>query len=938
MADGRNYHRCQSCGAVLFQADNASGNNQQLNLELFTARTLVAANEFQRAILQYDSLLEEYGDREDLLWGRVLADYAIQYAGKENDKHPTFNRLSETPIFENSYYKRLEAMLRSTPELVEIKRDEAAEIERIRLEMMEMSKGETNCDVDVFICYAGDDREIAAEIYLHLRDMDKRVFYAPVTLGANENSIEPKVYRGLTTAKLMLIVATSKEALARPWVKNEWQRYLNFMERDRSKHVFVIEPLRDSAIDPYYFSEVLGMPSNQVLKMWEASFWKNFEEAVNRSCKEENAFDQLFNNEKRIVSQKKSEKRAKTVKTGATFQKFDADAINIPAPELDDIQNLQIIEAMAVKGDFDVADAMFGAYSGKDNELSSRLKILIAAEAKTLDEIWDNGIWVKNHVNRYFEAYLKCCDKKGIKKFFKNWMHAFSAHFDNSVRNENVDLAFSVETFNRILPYSSIIDDFDRLVARLADYAVETKNIELADVVEKAYDSNDVDAFIKLRTRMGDAFNDANDEKNATKYYKDVLALDDGDVNALFKLWRFQTSGALILTEGRQEFQNLLEYCDDQLKDSILEQVVKELLKYSSNDINTFDGAMKDYYLGWFANDDNKFKALCDTYQYLQSERFFTYADYYCNFAIQNRQKANAVYYRGFWDLIKIRLRCVDSASVVNVKTPIQNLSAYQNLVGVFNDKDFDETLKQEILGTITDQTRAIQRNKDLKDYGSDERRDVKQIATRLKEGLDRFGSVEQWMGELMPYVVRAERNQPKLGIEKGDMLKGDATYGFVTYILSKWKIVWNQYYKLSSPKFTVSMAEEVEKEIEKTLADVFHKQDGFSSAIQWEKLPTVMISLHNYTTQTALWKPVRDANYDKFLEKLVAAADTSRGAAAIEENNNLTKLYDDAMKDLFSDSFPENRLNVFRLTNKHWNKGMKKAFAKNAHTQNRPI
>ena len=74
---------------------------------------------------------------------------------------------------------------------------------------------------------------------------------------------EPVIFSALNTAKLMLVVGTSRENLESVWVRNEWSRYRRMMERDNSKKMAVVFKNMDPGRD---FPPELGSFSIQAME------------------------------------------------------------------------------------------------------------------------------------------------------------------------------------------------------------------------------------------------------------------------------------------------------------------------------------------------------------------------------------------------------------------------------------------------------------------------------------------------------------------------------------------------------------------------------------------------------------------------------------------------------------------------------------------------
>ena len=86
------------------------------------------------------------------------------------------------------------------------------------------------------------------------------MFFSRITL---ENKLgsqyEPYIFSALNSAKVMLVVGSSKDNLNSSWVKNEWSRFLKIRKSDASK--MIIPCYID--MDPYDLPDELAILQSQ---------------------------------------------------------------------------------------------------------------------------------------------------------------------------------------------------------------------------------------------------------------------------------------------------------------------------------------------------------------------------------------------------------------------------------------------------------------------------------------------------------------------------------------------------------------------------------------------------------------------------------------------------------------------------------------------------
>ena len=246
-------------------------------LELFIkANDFRMSSRFDLAKSMYENIISAYPDDNEAYWCKILCEYGIEYVDDiaTESKIPTCHRTVRESIFNNRDYKFI--IKRATKEEKAIYEAEAKEIDRIQKEIIESADREA--PYDIFICYKESDEngkrtrdsQIATRIYTNLTNKGYKVFFARVTLKELAGSkYEPVIYSALTSAKVMLVVTTTKEFVNAPWVRNEWSRFLEFMQNDYSKVLVPCICMMDAYDLPDELSEF------QVLGTMDMDFTEN---------------------------------------------------------------------------------------------------------------------------------------------------------------------------------------------------------------------------------------------------------------------------------------------------------------------------------------------------------------------------------------------------------------------------------------------------------------------------------------------------------------------------------------------------------------------------------------------------------------------------------------------------------------------------------------
>ncbi len=199
-------------------------------------------NMFDNAIVEYKTLLmnAELKDNAELYWGLTLSEFGIEYIHDTRDDRyvPTCHRTVSGSIFDNANYKK--AIELATDEMKAEYASKASEIDELQRGIK--AQAEQVEDYDVFICFKSTDNRVATEDrYIARRIFDEttkrgfRTFFSEVSLkGRLGSEYEPIIYKALTTAKVMILVATKEEYLNAPFVRNEWSRYIERRKNDPS--------------------------------------------------------------------------------------------------------------------------------------------------------------------------------------------------------------------------------------------------------------------------------------------------------------------------------------------------------------------------------------------------------------------------------------------------------------------------------------------------------------------------------------------------------------------------------------------------------------------------------------------------------------------------------------------------------------------------------
>lgn len=230
--------KCDYCGiAQTLPKDKDEKISQILN----RANDFRRVGDFDRAIFEYEKVLELDETEPEAHWGVFLSRYGVVYVDdkKTNKYKPTLNRISSVSVYDDIDYQ---ATLKYCSSLAagQYKKD-ADELEQIMREFLFLSSNET--PYDVFISYKElddvtrqrtDDSYLAHDLYNILTGLGYKVFFAPRSL-VGVKLFEPKIYSAIISSKAMIVLGTRTEYLEGVWVKNEWSRFIDLIDKGEEK-------------------------------------------------------------------------------------------------------------------------------------------------------------------------------------------------------------------------------------------------------------------------------------------------------------------------------------------------------------------------------------------------------------------------------------------------------------------------------------------------------------------------------------------------------------------------------------------------------------------------------------------------------------------------------------------------------------------------------
>ncbi len=263
-AVNQTYGTCDHCGSTMTLP---KATDEQITNLYNRANHFRRQNDFDKAVIAYESILNIDSLSAEAHWGLVLSRYGIEYVEdpQSHERIPTCHRVHSDSILADADYL---AAIENAEDLYTKKlyESEAKRIAEIQKSILSISAKEK--PYDVFICYkettdGGNrtkDSTIAQDVYYQLTNEGYKVFFSRITLEDKlGQQYEPYIFAALNSAKVMVVIGTKQEYFNSTWVKNEWSRYLTLTKKDRSR---LLIPCY-SDMDAYDLPEELSMLQSQ---------------------------------------------------------------------------------------------------------------------------------------------------------------------------------------------------------------------------------------------------------------------------------------------------------------------------------------------------------------------------------------------------------------------------------------------------------------------------------------------------------------------------------------------------------------------------------------------------------------------------------------------------------------------------------------------------
>ena len=424
--DNQRFIKCPFCGCV----NVLEHRDEVFKEKIDETYRLIRDAEFESANEELRELLRKYPDEGELYFMKVLVDSRIIYVDDGEKKTPTYTSVNFD--IDSSTYVNKSLELAKYPEQKEFFQKQYDIIAADKKAIKELVEShDKNNQFDVFISFKKtsldnkneDTKEakIAENIYLHLLKEHKNlnIFFAPQTIRGGDNW-ERTIFNALYRSKCMIVIGSKQDNLNAPWVKNEWNRYIEMTNMGKKNKGSLIPIVVDG--DPY---EVLPA------KLGKIECFKN---DINLMYKLDNRVKEIFKVEKTkqnkgLTIQEFEEYKGETVQTEVHSHEIDA--------------SLNKIKKLA-KTDADLALEELKAFDENDQMVKE-----LAFEIKYGD-LGDKQTYLKNgDADDFFEELSKVISASNVDNIVAT-INSVILLDDKTIKDKDQLLIYCLKYYNSL--------------------------------------------------------------------------------------------------------------------------------------------------------------------------------------------------------------------------------------------------------------------------------------------------------------------------------------------------------------------------------------------------------------------------------------------------------------------------------------------------------
>ena len=723
----QNYYECEYCNNK-WELEYENDINA---LDRASAWGRLREGDFENAMDLFDEIVAKEPRNHEGYWGRALARRGIIYVTdiSEHKKVPTCNNITEESFINDVDVQK--AIKYAPVEIAENYNTQATYIEKVCKEWLEKANKEPA--YDVFISYKDSDIDNglertqdsidAQDLYNALVDEGYKVFFSRISLRDKiAEQYEPYIYNALKTAKVMIVFGEKPEYFSSVWVKNEWSRYKNRIEKGE-KH-------KNSLVVVYKNMNPNDLPSilktRQCINASDMTFLTDLNRHIARVVRETKQVVQL---EKIEIKGGQIGKKSTTIDVN-TIEVREIGQAAIAETSISEKQSVVLMHDYIKEGIWEEAieladDLLFNNPANADaiwcKLLAEHRVIDVDGLVKELDflDIKDVGA---------LEKLINCAKKYRAEKILKKLYL--------EVGNVNYE-----KILEFILPYSFV--GRKECIEQAFNDVTDNDKGEAFKLLLNTLSEDDVNEYINHNLKFAWATKNTND---AMVCLHNVLEVDEGNLKALVMLFmKNLESGKYSLGNTKRSFS---DYTDPKLVNksdgNIFEEDVKNILKYTKNVkkevvnlINMMciyasqisDGENFKTVLRYYPGEISEIKGeILEVGKVLLQNGMYENAEYFFNLILSFEAENIDAY----WGICLAKIRVKNEQDIISSDILLGDVSEFNKYLTLV-----DESRRKKCIGMLSKQKKTIEeRNEEEKRREIENRERLEQEKERAQKEL----------------------------------------------------------------------------------------------------------------------------------------------------------------------------------------------------------
>ena len=670
---------CKTCGGDLHRVGNhyicqACGNRWSVDaaddvhvVDRANAWAALRDGNFDHAAELFEIIHEKEPKDHEAFWGLALACAGILYVidYEEHKKVPTCNNIGEDSFIGSKNVKK--AIELAPPDIAAGYRQQAEQIEKIRLEWMQKARKEP--PYDVFLSYKDSDREHgidrtqdsvdAQDLYNMLTAEGYKVFFSRISLRDKVSEhYEPYIYNAIKTAKVMIVFGEKAEYFSSTWIKNEWSRFKKRVEEGEKHPNSLIVVCKN--MNPGDLPVVLR--SRQCLNAGDITFSNDLLRHIDKVVSASKGNEHL---EKIKVSGGHIGKKASTIAQNS-ISKREIGQNAAAKTSIDEKQSLMLVESYIKEKQWEEADTLLENVLFNNPSFAEAIwcKLLINQQVTsnaTLVRILDR---FKPEDYALIEKALNCASVEFAGRIL-DLLYQSCRILSNQVREK---------LYNLILPYR-----YERRSQRLKEnfeWCIANRDFKLFKLLLSALESEDVDDYIRYNCQYMKSTLDHQEKRECTD---NILAVDEGNRDARMYIFESELATATKITTVSESFENVLKYSAN--IDADVEDAIVMVAGVLSTPLHCeFAQQLPKYYTGDLRTIRRPLLMMANR---LIEKSFFKEAEYFFNLLLAvNESDAEA-----FWGICMAKTHSSSEEQIINSAILLSEQAEYNKYLSLVSEE-----------------------------------------------------------------------------------------------------------------------------------------------------------------------------------------------------------------------------------------------------------